>query len=94
MAKNQKRKIHYLGLNEHNRISWVDPINKACKFWALNGVHIATIARWTHLTIHQVVYRLQKLGISVCDYRRGEGPRAEALRSRYQTSLEKAWKVG
>jgi hypothetical protein len=89
-----KRKIHYLGLNEHHRISWVDPINKACKFWADAGLSIATIARWTHLTKGQVIYRLRKLGISVTGYRNGEGARAAKLHAQYEASLQKAWKAG
>lgn len=94
MAKAYTQKVVYYGLNEHGRVSWFDPINKACVAYANAGISIQTIASWTHLTVAQVIYRLRKKGVSVCNYRNGEGPRAEAVRARHQHQLEGAWKVG
>jgi hypothetical protein len=50
-----------------------------CAMLAEFGIGMKAIARRTGLSVGQVSYRLQKLGISVRDFREGRGPYAKLV---------------
>jgi lambda repressor-like predicted transcriptional regulator len=77
------------GLNEHRRISWRDEHNKICTSLAEEGFSLRVIMEKSRLTLHQVIYRLNKKGISLRSYRNGETPRSQARLSHFTLSYEK-----
>jgi len=72
-----KAKI-FTGLNSRRRVTFGrnDHENNLCQKLIDHGFQLNTIAHVTGLSVGQISYRSQMLGLKVTDFRKGTSPRA------------------
>ena len=78
----------YRGRLPNGRISFNLKENSHCVELAKMGISHQVIADNLGLTVNQVVYRLNKIGISVMDYRRGESPESKVVLNRFKVTYK------
>lgn len=78
----------FRGRLPNGRISFNLKENNNCVELAKMGMAHRTISENLGLTVNQVVYRLNKIGISVMRYRRGESQEAKVILNRFRVSYK------